>query len=120
MWIDGVLVPAAALVNGYSIFQEDAHADIAYFHVEFDTHDVILAEGAPSESFVDDDSRLQFDNAAEFWTLYPQDRPQPAIFCAPRVEDGELLEQIRARLPSAALPVWQQLTPAVTAVGARG
>jgi hypothetical protein len=36
---------------------------IEYFHIELDSHDVILAEGALSESFIDDDSRGMFHNA---------------------------------------------------------
>jgi hypothetical protein len=39
-----------------------------------------------------------FDNAAEFGRLYPDVQPQRASFCAPRVEDGEDLEAIRAHL----------------------
>ncbi len=43
---------------------------VEYFHIELDTHDVILAEGAPAESFIDDDSRGMFHNAHEYRELY--------------------------------------------------
>ncbi len=97
MFIDGMLIPARCLVNGGSIVQERALAQIDYFHVELETHDVLLAEGAPSESFYDDDSRGVFHNAAEFHALYP-DAPPDEGYCAPRLEHGPALEAIRRRL----------------------
>ena len=97
MFLDGVLVPAHCLLNDISIVQERRLDRVDYFHVELDTHDVLLAEGAPSESFYDDDSRGVFHNAAEFEALYPDARPGEG-YCAPRVEDGEALEMIRRRM----------------------
>jgi hypothetical protein len=66
--------------------------------LEFDTHAVIFAEGAPAESFVDDESREMFDNAAEFHRLYPEAVRKPARYCAPRGEEGWELEAVRRRL----------------------
>ena len=71
MFLDGVLIPAEALVNGTSIVQRERVETLTYYHVELARHDILLAEGAPSESFVDDDSRGRFQNAAEFAALYP-------------------------------------------------
>ncbi len=97
MWLDGMLIPARALVNGETIIQE-TDVEVNYVHLELDSHDVIFAEGALSESFVDDDSRAHFDNAPEYPRLYPDAVAVPACFCAPRVEDGALLEAVRLRL----------------------
>ena len=97
MVLDGQLVPARCLVNGKTIVQERGLNRVDYFHVELDSHDVLLAEGAPSESYLDDESRGMFRNAAEFAALYP-DAPEPGRFCAPRVTDGYRLEAIRKRL----------------------
>ncbi len=102
MLIDGMLIPAATLINGLSILQDDAPAQVDYLHLELDSHDVILAEGAPSESFVDDDSRGMFHNAHEHAVLYPDAVRRPAAYCAPRVEDGAALEGVRARLAALA------------------
>ena len=74
---------------------------VDYLHVELDSHDVLLAEGAPSESFLDDDSRGLFHNATEFAVLYP-DAPKPGGFCAPKVDQGYELEAIRERLAQVA------------------
>jgi len=98
MYVDGMLIAARDLVNGESIIQVEAVDEVTYFHLEFDTHAVIYAEGAPSESFVDDESREMFDNAAEYARLYPRAVRTPAHFCAPRVDQGWELEAVRRRL----------------------
>jgi|HubBroStandDraft_6_1064221.scaffolds.fasta_scaffold759090_1 hypothetical protein len=98
MFIDGMLIPAALLINGVSIVQEESADELTYFHLEFDAHTIIYAEDAPTESFVDDQSRAMFDNAAEYRALYPDAIREPAIYCAPRVEDGEELENVRRQL----------------------
>ncbi len=97
LFLDGVLVPARCLVNGATIVQDRAFQSIDYIHVELDRHDVILAEGATCETFLDDDSRAMFHNASEFGRLYP-DADWPAEFYAPRVTDGYGLDAIRRRL----------------------
>ena len=97
MVLDGMLVPAAALVDGQSIAQERDRARVDYFHLELDRHEAILAEGAASESFLDDDSRMLFQNAHEFapHASDAHDRPE---WCLPRVTDGYALQQLRERL----------------------
>ncbi|HEX4504620.1 MAG TPA: Hint domain-containing protein, partial [Alphaproteobacteria bacterium] len=99
MFLDGVLVPACHLVNGVSILKIEGMEEIDYFHLEFDRHVVILAEDAPAESFVEDDSRMLFHNAEEYRRLYP-DEPhrRDAEFCAPRIEAGPKLDEIRRTL----------------------
>ena len=98
MFLDGVLIPATALINGSSIMQLASVDLVEYFHVELESHDVIIAEGALSESFVDDDSRNIFHNVAEYRALHPEAVSTPAQFCAPIVEDGEQLEAVRAQI----------------------
>jgi hypothetical protein len=110
MYLEGVLIEAKDLLNGASIVQADRVDKIEYFHIELDTHDVIIAEGAYSESFIDDDSRGMFHNAHEYRMLYPDAAPGLAQYCAPRLEDGYVVEAarrriaLRAGLPSADQP----------------
>jgi hypothetical protein len=85
---DGVLIEAKDLVNGASIVQADHVDKIEYYHIELETHDVIFAEGALSESFIDDDSRHMFHNAHEFHALYPQASADAAQYCAQRLDEG--------------------------------
>jgi hypothetical protein len=98
MFLDDVLVPAEWLVNGVSIVRCDTVARVEYFHIELDTHDIILAEGAPSETFVDCDNRFMFQNAHEFARLYPDYDAPTWAFCAPRIEDGDVVQNLRWRL----------------------
>ena len=104
MFVGGMLIPARHLVNGASIKKMRGVEEIDYFHLEFDRHVVIFAEGATAESFVDDDSRMLFHNADEYRELYPDEpRRQDAEFCAPRVEAGYALETVRRALAARAL-----------------
>lgn len=66
MFIGGVLVQAGALVNGSSIIREaDVPECFTYYHVELAAHELLLAEGAATESFVDNVDRMGFVNWAE-------------------------------------------------------
>ena len=50
--LDGVLVAARDLLNGFTICQvtDEAVARIDYFHIELDTHECVLADGAWAEA----------------------------------------------------------------------
>jgi hypothetical protein len=63
---------------------------------------VIIAEGALSETFVDDDSRGMFHNAQEYAALYPEDIRRAARYCAQRLEIGYEVEAIRRKLAARA------------------
>ncbi len=97
MPLDGLLAPARCLVNGVMIRREAGVAQVDYVHVELDSHDVILAEGAASETFLDDDSHRVFHNAGEFAALCAG-AEAVGEFCAPRVESGFGVEAARRRL----------------------
>jgi hypothetical protein len=110
LFIDDVLVEAEYLVNGLSIVQAEAVDRVEYFHLEFEGHEVILAEGAPAESYVECDNRRGFHNAHEFTALYPNDA-RPA-FCPPRLEAGTAaLATIRERLFERAELLGYRTTP---------
>ena len=64
--LDGTLVHAGALVNGTTIRREAAvPATFTYWHVELADHSLVLAEGVPAETFIDNVDRMAFDNWAE-------------------------------------------------------
>lgn len=63
LFLDGVLVQAGALVNGSSIIREEnVPESFRYYHVELATHELLLADGCPAESFVDNIDRMNFHN----------------------------------------------------------
>jgi hypothetical protein len=62
IYLDGMLIPAAALVNGATITQSRDVEEITYYHVELEAHGILLAEGAPVESYIDDGNRAFFTN----------------------------------------------------------
>lgn len=97
-----VLVAAAQLVNGASIRRCPPGAAVDYFHLELATHDAILAEGAPAESFVDHASRAGFDNAADYALRYPHSLDEIRPCCAARVEGGPALARLRAAIDARA------------------
>ncbi|MEO6841458.1 MAG: AIDA repeat-containing protein [Bradyrhizobium sp.] len=102
MYLEGVLIEAKDLVNGVSVVQAEQVENVEYFHIELDTHDVIFAEGALSETFVDDDSRGMFHNAHEYARLYPEEIAGRARYCAPRLCDGYIVQAVRDRLEARA------------------
>lgn len=66
VFVDGVLLAARALVNGSSVVRiTDVPPVFTYYHIELDRHDLVIADGAPAESFVDCVDRMIFDNWAE-------------------------------------------------------
>ena len=108
----GVLVEAKDLVNGVSIVRAERIEHVEYFHIELETHDVIVAEGALSETFIDDDSRSLFHNAHEYRRIYAEEQVAPAHYCAPRVDEGYELETIRQRIAQrAGLSAGNEATP---------
>ena len=69
MVIDGLIINASALINGTTIDwvpMDELPDRVTYYHVETEDHDVILANGAPAETFVDAVTRSHFDNHQEY------------------------------------------------------
>ncbi|MBS7543369.1 Hint domain-containing protein [Ancylobacter oerskovii] len=98
--IDGVLVQASALVNGVSVTRvERPEERFTYYHLELEDHALVLAEGVPAETFVDNATRRRFDNYAEFEGLYGVPVQAIAEMDKPRVKSArQLPATIRRRL----------------------
>jgi hypothetical protein len=98
VFVDGVLIPAHALINGATIIQEQVER-IRYFHVELDAHDVLLAEGLPCESYLDDGNRTSFGNSPGHVALHGRLDPKSwEHACAPMVAAGPQLAEVQRRL----------------------
>ena len=73
--IDGNLVEAHALINGSSIYQETSwEGELTYYHIEMEDHDIIYAENTAIETFIDNASRVTFDNYDEYKELYGEEQ----------------------------------------------
>ncbi|MEM8977720.1 MAG: Hint domain-containing protein [Pseudomonadota bacterium] len=102
MYLDGMLIPVAQLVNGLSITEcafEEAET-IDYFHIELDEHAVIFADGAATETLMASPaSRATFDNLDEYLELYGVN-DKALVACAPVIAywggRGELLSRLRS------------------------
>lgn len=104
MVLDDMVINASALVNGDTIDfvpMAELPRQITYYHIETEVHDVILANGAPTETFVDNAGRTAFDNYAEYLELYGAERIIPEMSRI-RISSRRLLpEAVCARLGGA-------------------
>ena len=112
IFVDGKLICARQLVNGTTIRQERGWTAVDYYHVELDTHAILLAEGLPAESYLDTGNRGFFANSDVPLVLHPDltdetDYPmREAGSCAPFVSDEASVR-----------PVWQRLADRAAALG---
>jgi Hint domain len=98
LFLDGVLIPVEFLVNHRSIRWDDRAQEVRVFHIELDAHDVLLANGAPAESYRDDGNRWLFQNANTGWELPPHEP------CAPVLTGGPIVDAVWRRLLDRASP----------------
>ena len=102
VFIGGLLVPIIHLANGATIAQERVDT-VSYWHVELETHDVLLAEGLPAESFLDCGTRCGFDNGGGPIELHPTFAPKSwDDACAPLAESGPEVDALHEALRSRA------------------
>jgi Ca2+-binding RTX toxin-like protein len=98
LYIDDVLIPVEFLVNHCSILWDDRVREASLFHIELETHDVLLANGAPAESFRNDGNRWLFRNAETGAGLPAQEA------CAPVLTGGPIVDAAWRRLLDRAGP----------------
>ncbi|MGI3186020.1 Hint domain-containing protein [Nioella aestuarii] len=101
MLVGGVVCHAGALVNGTTITRvplSEMGDTYTVYHIETEEHEIILANGAPAETFIDNVSRRVFDNYNEFEALYG-DVPEMEELPYPRAMSARQVPvQIRTQL----------------------
>lgn len=108
--VDGVLVPAVLLVNGATIAQLP-RPQVEYWHVELDSHDVILAEGLPAESYLDTGNRTAFVEGGDFLQAHPDFSPKPCTdTCLPLVLEGPAVQRASAAIVTRAQELGYTIT----------
>ncbi len=93
---EGVLIPVRELINDGSIHPVEV-SDVTYWHVELETHDILLAEGLPAESYLENGNRGDFEGGE---TLFLQPRfigsnGNRTMPCAPVKTQGLEVEWVR-------------------------
>jgi hypothetical protein len=110
--IEGRLIPARLLVNGASIERDTGMRATTYYHVELDTHDILLVENLPAESYLDTGNRGSFTNGGVPLRLHPRfdnDQAQRvAASCMPFTDDAANVE-----------PIWHKLAMRAVCLGVR-
>ncbi len=86
MVVGHVLVPAEHLVNGVSVQWDDSADWVEFYHIELDSHDILFAEGAATESFRDDESEQLFHNTATRPARGWEPSCLPVVDCGPELE----------------------------------
>lgn len=75
--VEGMLVNAGALVNGTTVIElplSDFPSGYTVYHLETEAHELIVADGAPAETFIDYVTRRTFDNYGDYVALYNDER----------------------------------------------
>ncbi len=108
VFLEGCLIPARMLVNGGSIVEDRALKAFGVYHIELETHGVLLAEGLAAESYLDTGNRGLFSNAGVTQlfpelSIDPSQKSWDADACARLATDRETVEPIWARLADRAL-----------------
>ena len=98
--IDGVLVAAGNLINDATITRYNAREldELEFFHIKLERHDVIYAEGAPSETLLEVDESAA--NFAEYLRRYGPATTKETP-CAPLLRYGYRRGEIKSCFRSA-------------------
>jgi hypothetical protein len=93
-----VIIPIEALINEKTVVQHQLPT-VDYWHIELDAHDIVFAEGLPSESYLDTGNRSAFANSGEFVELHPDFAPRHwSDTCVPLRKEGEEVQRTKAKL----------------------
>ena len=106
LYVDGLLIQAGSLVNGRTIVRRvpEGVTDLEYYQIELFDHDVIFADGAPTETYLESNNRDGFDNCAEYEALYGARPGGNVVPFAPTVSVAMRRRHMQSRLRSALAP----------------
>jgi hypothetical protein len=118
LYLDGMLIRAADLINESSIAVDSRATTVSleYLHVLVEgDHDIIFAQGAPSETLLfDTDVLRQFDNFCDLKDLPQHESHNSAATCAPVYDYGSCgrLDMLCSHFRSALSPFVDRRNPA--------
>ncbi len=88
VFVDDVLIPIRYLINGTTI-RRDPSDEVDFHHLQLDHHDIMLAEGLPAETYLNNGRDGPYPVPAAIWET---------TACAPIIVTGAKLQAVRARL----------------------
>ncbi|MEJ1117840.1 Hint domain-containing protein [Phyllobacterium sp. CCNWLW109] len=94
MFVNGSLVPAKLLINGTTISQPITLNPVDYYHIELEQHDVIWANGAMAETYLDLGNRHVFLEPGVLQFTSP--KAYDAKACYPLAYSGPAVDAARA------------------------
>jgi hypothetical protein len=94
LFVQDVLIPAKLLVNGTTIVQEEYEDPFEYFHIELDSHDVVLAEGMLAETYLDLGNRHMFLGPGVAQVLPTRPMGENAEYCHPPHYSGPVYDRV--------------------------
>lgn len=92
-----ILAPAVGFINGTSIMRDHGAAEVSYYHLLFDAHEIVTANGVPCESLHAGDMAMMAtggDLQSELALIFPD---------APRLENRRTARPVTRRIEAAAL-----------------
>ena len=93
-----VLIPIGNLVNGATIAQIEVD-EVSYWHVELESHDILIANNLPAESYLPMANRGFFEELRGLLPANLEGRGRTyADFCRPVVLDGPVLDFVGQRV----------------------
>ena len=108
--IGNVLVHAGLLVNGATITQEATLDEVAYYHLDLGSPDLVMSDGAWTESYAEQNNRTRFHNVAEFEAAFLGHAATFQQLCLPQILCGDpALMPIRAAIDARIAPGERQI-----------
>jgi hypothetical protein len=109
VFVEDVLIPIRFLINDTTITQINA-AIVTYFHLELSRHDVVLAEGLPTETYLETGGRSAFENGGKVLQMHPSFGPDEShvgiiwkkLGYAPLIGVDGQFDRVRSRLAAQA------------------
>ena len=105
VFVENVLIPVRHLVNGVTVQQVEVDA-ITYYHIETERHELVLAEGLATETYLETGNRAAFANGDRVAHIHPDFGRRSdhhylmweTFGCAPLRVTGEEVERARRTL----------------------
>ncbi|MFT8722089.1 MAG: Hint domain-containing protein [Acetobacter malorum] len=94
LFLNGKFIPARMLVNDRSVFYDRSVTDYTYYHLETETHSVIMADGVLTESYLDTGNRRSFRQDGKVFILGGKPKSWALHAAAPLGTERDFVEPV--------------------------